>query len=129
MAHDKTSGNAPVPDSAPSLQEFDKDCFFAEPVNEADVPGYSSIIKKPMDFSTMRRKATNHEYSSLKMLETDMRLMISNCMTFNPKDSVYYKAAVRLRDKVSWPLCSIRTGPDRALLLRRQPPCSGKPLR
>lgn len=65
------------------------------------MPGYSSVIKKPMDFSTMRRKATNHEYSSLKTLESDMKLMIANCMTFNPKDSVYYKAAVRLREKVS----------------------------
>lgn len=35
---------------------------FLTPVNQKDVPGYRKVIKKPMDFSTIREKLTNHQY-------------------------------------------------------------------
>ena len=36
------------------LQKKDTNEFFANPVNDQFAPGYSSIIKVPMDFSTIR---------------------------------------------------------------------------
>ena len=41
------------------LQKKDSNSFFAVPVNDQFAPGYSQIIKTPMDFSTMRSKV-NH---------------------------------------------------------------------
>ena len=38
------------------LQKKDSNNFFAMPVNDQFAPGYSQIIKTPMDFSTMRTK-------------------------------------------------------------------------
>ena len=38
------------------LQKKDSNNFFAMPVNDLFAPGYSQIIKTPMDFSTMRSK-------------------------------------------------------------------------
>ena len=38
------------------LQKKDSNNFFAVPVNDQFAPGYSQIIKTPMDFSTMRSK-------------------------------------------------------------------------
>ena len=38
------------------LQKKDSNSFFAVPVNDQFAPGYSQIIKTPMDFSTMRSK-------------------------------------------------------------------------
>ena len=38
------------------LQKKDSNNFFAMPVNDQFAPGYSQIIKTPMDFSTMRSK-------------------------------------------------------------------------
>ena len=38
----------------PILEEKDVNCFFAMPVPDTFAPGYSKIITKPMDFSTIR---------------------------------------------------------------------------
>lgn len=35
---------------------------FLTPVNHKAVPGYKKIIKKPMDFSTIREKLTSNQY-------------------------------------------------------------------
>ena len=42
------------------LQKKDSNNFFAVPVNDQFAPGYSKIIKTPMDFSTMRIKVGNN---------------------------------------------------------------------
>lgn len=51
-----------------------------------------------MDFSTMRSKLEAHQYRTLSELEADFNLMISNSLLYNSKDTVFYKAAVRLRE-------------------------------
>lgn len=51
-----------------------------------------------MDFSTMRRKIDTHGYRSLDEFEADFDLIISNCMTYNAKDTFFYKAAQRMLD-------------------------------
>ena len=43
----------------------DKEDIFQYPVTDDIAPGYSLIIKKPMDFSTMRKKIDNHLYSTV----------------------------------------------------------------
>ncbi|MEQ2172466.1 hypothetical protein GOODEAATRI_021342 [Goodea atripinnis] len=62
------------------------------------VPDYLEFISHPMDFSTMRSKLENHSYRSVADLEADFNLMVSNCLLYNTKDTVFYKAALRLRD-------------------------------
>lgn len=39
--------------------------FFAFPVTDAIAPGYSMIIKHPMDFGTMKEKIAANEYKSV----------------------------------------------------------------
>lgn len=39
--------------------------FFAFPVTDAIAPGYSMIIKHPMDFGTMKEKIVANEYKSV----------------------------------------------------------------
>lgn len=46
------------------LQRKDTHGFFAFPVNDIIAPGYSSIIQKPMDFSTINGKVEDEEYTS-----------------------------------------------------------------
>ena len=43
------------------LQKKDTNEFFANPVNDQFAPGYSSIIKQPMDFSTIRYSRLLHQ--------------------------------------------------------------------
>lgn len=48
-------------------QHFRKDVYgiFTYPVTDAIAPGYSKIIKKPMDFLTMSKKIESSEYKSV----------------------------------------------------------------
>uniref|UniRef100_A0A3Q3FD29 Bromodomain and PHD finger containing, 3b n=1 Tax=Labrus bergylta TaxID=56723 RepID=A0A3Q3FD29_9LABR len=80
------------------LQEKDTAQIFAEPVNIKEVPDYPEFISQPMDFSTMRSKLDSHAYRSISDLETDFNLMVSNCLLYNSKDTVFHRAALRLRD-------------------------------
>ncbi|KAG9337769.1 hypothetical protein JZ751_028267 [Albula glossodonta] len=67
-------------DRAPSSTVWkDPHGFFAWPVTDAIAPGYSMIIKHPMDFSTMKDKITTNEYKTVTEFKT-----------------VYYKAAKKL---------------------------------
>ncbi|XP_057716243.1 bromodomain and PHD finger-containing protein 3 isoform X2 [Corythoichthys intestinalis] len=80
------------------LQDKDTAEIFAEPVNIKEVPDYMEFISHPMDFSTMRTKLENHIYRSVADLEVDFNLMVSNCLLYNNKDTIFYRAALRLRD-------------------------------
>lgn len=58
-----------------------------------------------MDFFTMRLKIEAHQYQTVGDFKSDFDLIISNCMTYNAKGTIYYSAAVRLRDQVSSTFC------------------------
>lgn len=66
------------------------------------VPDYLEYIDKPMDFETMRKNIDNHKYRTMDEFETDFELIIKNCMKYNAKDTVFYRAATRLRDQVCY---------------------------
>ena len=46
----------------------------------------------------MRSKLDSHQYKSLEEFESDLKLVWNNAMTYNQKDTIYYRAAVRIRD-------------------------------
>ncbi|XP_043937918.1 bromodomain-containing protein 7 [Protopterus annectens] len=78
------------------LQRKDPSAFFAFPVTDFIAPGYSQIIKHPMDFSTIKRKIKDFEYQTIEELKEDFKLMCENAMTYNKPDTIYYKAARKL---------------------------------
>ncbi|XP_017281890.1 bromodomain-containing protein 9 isoform X2 [Kryptolebias marmoratus] len=78
------------------LQRKDPHGFFAFPVTDAIAPGYSSIIKHPMDFSTMKDKIRNNDYNTVTEFKADFKLMCDNAMVYNRPETVYYKAAKKL---------------------------------
>ncbi|XP_051509414.1 bromodomain and PHD finger-containing protein 3 [Myxocyprinus asiaticus] len=80
------------------LQEKDTAKIFAQPVNLKEVPDYLEFVLHPMDFSTMKSKLEAHKYRSVTDLEADFNLMITNCLLYNSKDTVFHQAAIRLRD-------------------------------
>uniref|UniRef100_A0A224Z5W0 Peregrin-like n=1 Tax=Rhipicephalus zambeziensis TaxID=60191 RepID=A0A224Z5W0_9ACAR len=82
------------------LRELDPTDIFAQPVNLSEVPDYLNYIQKPMDFWTMEQKLKRHEYSSLEDFEADFHLIVDNCMTYNSRDTLYYKAAVKMREQL-----------------------------
>ncbi|GBL87028.1 E3 ubiquitin-protein ligase TRIM33 [Araneus ventricosus] len=57
------------------------------------VPNYYRIIKKPMELGTIKMKISPSHFEHYKTVEEfidDMILILSNCYTYNPKDSALY---------------------------------------
>lgn len=79
-----------------ALEKRDPHSFFAWPVTDDIAPGYTSIITKTMDFSTMRMKIDDNEYTSLTDFAADFKLMCDNAIKYNHSDTVYHKAAKKL---------------------------------
>ncbi|KAJ7908859.1 hypothetical protein B0H13DRAFT_2495307 [Mycena leptocephala] len=65
------------------LKKKDDYAFFLKPVNPAQVPGYSDLVKRPMDLGTMTTK-------------NDFRLVTGNAKIFNPPGSIYHTEADKL---------------------------------
>lgn len=65
---------------------------FLQPVDPValNIPTYHSVIKKPMDLSTIQSKLRTGQYENSKEFEADIRLMFKNCYKFNlPGDPIY----------------------------------------
>ncbi|XP_054710093.1 peregrin-like [Uloborus diversus] len=86
-------------DVVEKLLERDAGEIFAKPVDLVEVPDYLEYIKHPMDLSTMMKKVENYEYGSFESLESDFNLMIKNCLSYNSKDTVFYRAALKMREQ------------------------------
>lgn len=85
---------------------------FNSPVDPValNIPHYPSIIKNPMDFSTIDRKLAssnpakpdsnprNPRYNNADEVVTDVRLIFSNCVTFNGPDHVVTAMGKRVEE-------------------------------
>ncbi|KAM9816998.1 bromodomain-containing protein 7 [Neosynchiropus ocellatus] len=78
------------------LQRKDPSAFFTFPVTDLIAPGYSLIVKRPMDFSAMKDKVKKEMYHSLDELKADFKLMCENAMSYNKPETIYHRAARNL---------------------------------
>lgn len=74
---------------------------FREPVpwKEIGLVDYPTVIKHPMDFGTIKKKLKKRQYNTLYAVNEDVRLIWSNCMTYNADGSDFYKLAEALKKK------------------------------
>nr|XP_023836577.1 bromodomain adjacent to zinc finger domain protein 2B isoform X15 [Salvelinus alpinus] len=70
---------------------------FLNPVNPKSVPGYKKVIRKPMDFSTIREKLVNSQYLNLETFIIDVNLVFDNCEKFNEDNSDIGRAGHNMR--------------------------------
>lgn len=82
-----------------NLQAIDVQDIFAEPVSLEEVPDYLDHIKKPMDFLTMRNKLKDFLYSTVDDLEADFNIIVENCLSYNERDTIFFRAGVKMRDQ------------------------------
>ncbi|CAG9768053.1 unnamed protein product [Ceutorhynchus assimilis] len=110
-AQEKTSLSRALEHLLALLEKKDPQNFFAWPVTDAIAPGYSKIITNPMDFSSMKQKIDENQYTNLKEFSDDFQLMCENAMKYNHTDTVYFKASRKLllagqkilqHDKLGW---------------------------
>ncbi|MFT7808570.1 bromodomain adjacent to zinc finger domain protein 2B isoform X3 [Arapaima gigas] len=71
---------------------------FLTPVNPKSVPGYKKVIKKPMDFSTIREKLSSNQYQNLETFIIDVNLVFDNCEKFNEDNSDIGQAGHSMRE-------------------------------
>ncbi|XP_017149442.2 peregrin [Drosophila miranda] len=102
-----------------ALEARDTMEIFREPVDTSEVPDYTDIVKHPMDLGTMRTRLKDCQYTTLEQLETDFDLMIQNCLAYNNKDTVFYRAGIRLRDQAAPLFVQLRKELQRDGLLER----------
>ncbi len=63
---------------------------FALPVTSNVAPGYSKVIKVPMDLCTIERKMARGAYCTMQAMRSDVELMVLNALTYNPRGSSVY---------------------------------------
>ena len=57
---------------------------------------YFTIIKRPMDFGTIKNKINDFKYQDYSNILDDVRLIFSNCHAYNEPSSDVYKVGQRL---------------------------------
>ncbi|ORY96241.1 hypothetical protein BCR43DRAFT_491328 [Syncephalastrum racemosum] len=80
-----------------TLEKRDAYGFFLQPVDTSVVQDYLTVIKHPMDFSTMRKKLERGEYHHMDDFLSDFTLIMTNAKTYNAPNTIYYRNADRLQ--------------------------------
>ncbi|XP_028673053.2 ATPase family AAA domain-containing protein 2-like [Erpetoichthys calabaricus] len=77
---------------------------FTKPVTPEEVPDYNTVIKEPMDLSTILSKIDSHKYMTVKEYLCDMDLICANALEYNPDkdptDRLIRHRACMLKDTV-----------------------------
>jgi hypothetical protein len=78
------------------LKRIPQSVYFLEPVDpvKLNIPEYTEVIKKPMDFSTITKNITDMIYETPLHFAEDVRLVFKNAIIFNQmKDNPVHMAA------------------------------------
>jgi len=82
------------------ISRHDQYSLFAKAVTEEEAPGYFDVVKKPMDFGTMRDKVISGRYDilsdSYQGLYEDFLLVMDNCALYNGDNEEIMEEAARL---------------------------------
>ncbi|KAL0476949.1 histone acetyltransferase [Acrasis kona] len=71
---------------------------FSKPVDPKEAPDYDTIVKEPMDLSTIQGRLESGFYRSKDIFIANMRLVFDNCRMYNHEDTIYYKCANHLEE-------------------------------
>lgn len=76
--------------------------IFLKPVDpiELNIPDYFTIIKNPMDFSTIKKRLNAGLYTNFKEFNDDMNLVFNNCFLYNGEKS--YVGSMCMKVKVEY---------------------------
>ena len=52
-----------------------------------------------MAFSTMQVKLEAMEYKGIDEFEADFNIMVENCLSYNERETIFFRAGVKMRDQ------------------------------
>lgn len=61
------------------------------------IEDYYTIVKDPMDFTTIKSKLSNNEYKSVAEFVTDVNKVFDNCILYNGEANQYSQIAKKMR--------------------------------
>lgn len=85
---------------------------FMQPVTDTEAPGYSIIVKKPIDLGSIRFKMDSKLYTNLTGFVEDLQLITDNCKLYNPENSEIFKMGVEFEKLFKKELSKREAGPD-----------------
>ncbi|XP_063684056.1 bromodomain testis-specific protein-like isoform X3 [Bolinopsis microptera] len=68
---------------------------FQKPVDPValNIPDYLTVVKKPMDFGTIKKNIEDHVYTDAEEALADCQQVFDNCFLYNkPQDDIYFMA-------------------------------------
>ena len=85
-----------------ALEKDPRSYDFLQPVDHVGwgLTDYLDIVKKPMDLGTLKANLKNEQYSTVDECLEDLKLIWTNCKTYNVEGSEIWKLAHQL-EKVS----------------------------
>ncbi|KAI0226522.1 hypothetical protein L0F63_001137 [Massospora cicadina] len=77
------------------LIRLDTHEYFTQPVTKEQAPDYLEVIDHPMDLGTLFKLVNSHQVVKLIDFKEKLLLVYRNCLFYNSKGTIYYKAAAR----------------------------------
>ncbi|XP_026325536.1 uncharacterized protein LOC113234442 [Hyposmocoma kahamanoa] len=90
---------------------------FLYPVKESNAPFYYSVVKRPMDLSTIRKRIKDGLIRTTADFERDLLLMISNAIMYNDRDYLVHFIAKEFLKEITYELHVLKTINEKSSLL------------
>ena len=74
--------------------------IFMQPVRDDIAPGYSNVVFRPMDLTTIKKSIENGAIKSTKMFQRDIMLMFTNAIMYNSSNHDVHKISVEMYKEV-----------------------------
>lgn len=70
------------------------------PVRDEIAPGYSNVVYRPMDLSTIKKNIENGQIRTTKEFQRDVMLMFTNAIMYNSSNHDVYKIGLEMFKEV-----------------------------
>ncbi|XP_013141950.1 PREDICTED: nucleosome-remodeling factor subunit BPTF [Papilio polytes] len=73
--------------------------LFLRPISDEEAPGYSVVVKRPMDLTTIRRNIDSGMIRTTAEFERDVLLMLSNALMYNSSEHSVHSMAMHMHEE------------------------------
>ncbi|XP_048002877.1 bromodomain-containing protein 8-like isoform X2 [Leguminivora glycinivorella] len=73
--------------------------LFLRPITDEEAPGYSVVVKRPMDLTTIKRNIEAGNIRTTAEFQRDILLMLSNALMYNSSEHSVYQMAKELHEE------------------------------
>ncbi|XP_075969890.1 bromodomain-containing protein 8-like [Anticarsia gemmatalis] len=73
--------------------------LFLRPISDEEAPGYSLVVKRPMDLTTIRKNIDSGVIRTTAQFQRDILLMLSNALMYNSSEHSVYTMAKEMHEE------------------------------